>query len=278
MAFEERSEEEDHEEAVEDVGHGWREVNVKVLDGAPCTVAILVDRGLGSSFDVQNEEESITLGPKRVCIIFFGGPDDREVLELGGRMANHEAASVRVTLLRFVDSPGSSTESINNAALWPSARNTLRDRRHMMSPSASIWVDEKETEVDEAAVAEFRRRHDDSVDYIEKHPSNIADEVLAIGRSGEYGLIMVGRGRFPSNIERRLADHHNEIAREGQLGFVGNILAQSDKGIVSSVLVVQHNGSVVVRDEVSEALAVWDEDATTAVIDAVTNLCEEISP
>lgn len=129
---------ENHEEAVavDTVGHRWREVNLKVLESAPCTVAILVDRGLGSSF-IQEEEESITVMPKRVCIMFFGGADDREVLELGGRMAKLET-SVRVTLLRFFDNRRSES---NNVALWLSG-NTLRERRHL---SPSPWMEENET-------------------------------------------------------------------------------------------------------------------------------------
>lgn len=93
----------------------------------------------------------------------------------------------------------------------------------------------------------------------------MAEEVLAVGRSGEYDLILVGKGRFPSNIERKLADHCLEMEREDQLGLVGNILAQLNKGIVSSVLVVQQNGSVICA-ETSDGQAIRDKDAM--VIDA----------
>lgn len=63
------------------------------------------------------------------------------------------------------------------------------------------------------------------------------------------------------------------MEHEGQLGLVGDILAQFDKGIVSSVLVVQQNGSV--RAEASKALAIRDKDAM--VVNA-TIVNEEISP
>jgi hypothetical protein len=36
--------------------------------------------------------------------MFFGGPDDREALELGGRMAEHPV--VKVTIVRFVQKEG----------------------------------------------------------------------------------------------------------------------------------------------------------------------------
>lgn len=110
--------------AVESVGHGWREVNRNVLENAPCTVAILVDRGLRNSFN-QQEVESTSAILKRVCIMFFGGPDDREVLELGGRIAQHEN-STRVTFLRFFDNPSADSNSVAQCK----SGSTLRDRRH----------------------------------------------------------------------------------------------------------------------------------------------------
>lgn len=80
--------------APEDMGHGWRVVNQRVLENAPCSVAVLVDRGFGAH----------ATGPifnlaQQICVIFCGGPDDREALELGRRMAAHPA--VKVTVVRF---------------------------------------------------------------------------------------------------------------------------------------------------------------------------------
>ena len=83
----------------ENVGHGWRLVNQRVLKNAPCSVAVLVDRGLGS-LDPQISSLDGSNVVERVCVIFFGGPDDREALELGGRMAEHQA--VKVTVVRFL--------------------------------------------------------------------------------------------------------------------------------------------------------------------------------
>ena len=85
---------------VETLGHGWREVSRRVMNKAPCTVAVIVDRGFG-----ENEE-----GGDRVCVVFFGGPDDREALELGARMADHPA--VKVTVIRFVENNGRDTNTV----------------------------------------------------------------------------------------------------------------------------------------------------------------------
>lgn len=96
------------EEIVENVGHGWRGVNQRVLKGAPCSVAVLVDRGFGN---VGSQTPGpITNIAQRVCIVFFGGPDDREALELGGRMADHPA--VKVTVVKFVNKEGLKSNGI----------------------------------------------------------------------------------------------------------------------------------------------------------------------
>ena len=62
---------------MENVGHGWREVNQRVLKNAPCPVGVLVDRGFGGGVE------------RRVSRLFLGGPDDRYALKLGGSMAEH---------------------------------------------------------------------------------------------------------------------------------------------------------------------------------------------
>lgn len=95
----------DHEKKEINVGHGWRVVNQRVLQNAPCSVAVLVDRGFGS-VGTQKPEPGNFLA-QRICIVFFGGPDDREALELSGRMAEHPAVKVKV--VRFVEKEGLET-------------------------------------------------------------------------------------------------------------------------------------------------------------------------
>ncbi|KAA8518878.1 hypothetical protein F0562_016348 [Nyssa sinensis] len=170
------------DDAVENVGHGWRGVNQRVLENAPCSVALLVDRGS------QQTDGSTANVAQRVCIVFFGGPDDREALELGGRMAEHPAVK----------------------------------------------------ELDEMAMTEFRKRWDHGkVEYIERVEINIKEGVLAIGRSEEYEVIIVGKCRFPStSMVAELADRQAEHA---ELGPIGDLLASPSHGIVSSVLVIQQH-------------------------------------
>ena len=76
------------------------------------------------------------------------------------------------------------------------------------------------------------------VEYIEKVASNIVEGVLTIGRSRDYDLVVVGKGRFPSNMVAELAERKAEHA---ELGPIGDILTSSAHGIVSSVLVIQQH-------------------------------------
>lgn len=98
------------EDEVENVGHGWRAVNQRILKDAPCSVAVLVDRGLGGSQQTPGPTATVA---QRVCMIFFGGPDDREALQLCGRMAEHPA--VKVTVIRFLKKEGA--DAANNVVL-----------------------------------------------------------------------------------------------------------------------------------------------------------------
>ncbi|XAR68968.1 hypothetical protein NMG60_11000394 [Bertholletia excelsa] len=196
------------EEEVENVGNGWQGVNQQVLKNAPCSVAVLVDRGIGFSLQPSNTVV------KRVCIVFFGGPDDRKALELGSRMVEHPA--VRVTIIRFVHEDGCSK---NDYSFSPAQINP-----------------EGEKELDNAAVSDFQRRWDGTVEYTETVTNNIAEGVLAIGRNPEYELLIVGKGWFPPAMAAEFADWEIEHV---ELGPTGDLLASSGRGILPSILVVQ---------------------------------------
>lgn len=108
LPFHKRWRNKDGDDEVENVGQGWREVNQKVLTNALCSVALLVDRGFGD--ESQQTPGSAATVAQRVCIVFFGGPDDREALELGGRMAEHP--NVKVTVIRYVEEEGVASKSL----------------------------------------------------------------------------------------------------------------------------------------------------------------------
>ncbi|KAH0972217.1 hypothetical protein GBA52_024373 [Prunus armeniaca] len=71
-------------------------MNINVLEKAPCSVGILIDRGvLGGSVSM--------LASRYIChvaVIFIGGVDDTKALAHGSRMARHP--SVDLTVARFL--------------------------------------------------------------------------------------------------------------------------------------------------------------------------------
>ncbi|XP_071705535.1 cation/H(+) antiporter 20 [Rutidosis leptorrhynchoides] len=228
----------DGQDVIENVGHGWRLVNQRVLNKAECTVAILVDRGLGD--ESRQNLGSVTTAAQKVCVMFFGGPDDRGCLELCGRMVEHPA--VNVTVLRFVE--GDPTE--HNGVGLRLKPNTSKGREKYIF-STTIIDTEKEKERDEKAIEDFKRKWEGMVEYKENNGSNIVESILMIGKSGEYDLIVVGKARFPTAMVARLADRQPEHA---ELGAVGDLLASSNHGIVSSVLVIQQHDNKVDSEEV----------------------------
>lgn len=83
--------------SMESIGNDYQLVNRLVLQHAPCTVAVLIDRGLGGSAQVSASEVSYS-----ATVLFFGGSDDQEALAYGLRMAEHPGISL--TVLRFISS------------------------------------------------------------------------------------------------------------------------------------------------------------------------------
>ncbi|XP_052172400.1 cation/H(+) antiporter 20 isoform X2 [Diospyros lotus] len=253
LPFHKQWRKEDGGDEVENLGHGWRMVNQRVIKEAPCSVAVLVDRGFGSGSH-QTPGPTATVA-QMVCIIFFGGPDDRQALVLGGRMAEHPA--VEVTMTRFVEKEGSHG---NGVILRPSP-NKCRENNY--SFSTAIMNREKEKEADEMAVADFRQKWEGMVEYVEKAAAgNIVEAVVEIGRSGDYDLVVVGKGRFPSATVAKLADREAEHA---ELGPIGDALASPGKGIMASVLVVQQH-DVAHNEEapVSKILSAQESPIATA--------------
>ncbi|XP_040379867.1 cation/H(+) antiporter 20 [Oryza brachyantha] len=212
----------------EDLGPEWRAVNRRILREAPCSVAVLVDRGFGGGEQVSSEQVA-----HGVCVVFFGGPDDREALELAERMAEHPG--VQVTVMRFVDGKAGSEEHAE-VTLQPSNTKNA-DKSYTFS--TAIVDTHKEKELDEAAVAEFRQRMGPMVRYEERVVAgNVVEEVVSIGKSREYGLVVVGKGRLPSAMVAELAVR---AAEHPELGPIGDALASAGQGVTSSVLVVQQH-------------------------------------
>ncbi|XP_072968875.1 cation/H(+) antiporter 19-like [Typha angustifolia] len=94
--------------SLESLGHAYHQINQRVLRNAPCSVAILVDRGLGGAAQVSASDVEYT-----VSVLFFGGPDDREVLAYAARMAEHPG--IALTITRFLPGHEEEDDRVFNA-------------------------------------------------------------------------------------------------------------------------------------------------------------------
>ncbi|OWM91464.1 cation/H(+) antiporter 15 [Punica granatum] len=201
----------------------FRTVNMNVLANAPCSIGILVDRGLSGSARLANQVSH------HVAVLFFGGPDDREALAYAWRMAEHTGISL--TVMRFV--PGD--DVLDSVSVTGPEMPEPGDTRVL-----TVAVDnEKEKHLDDEYINEFRMRNasDETVMYIEKVVNNGEETVAAI-RSIDHAhdLFIVGRGQgMISPLTAGLTDW----SECPELGAIGDLLASSDFAATVSVLVVQ---------------------------------------
>uniref|UniRef100_A0A7N0U8M1 Cation/H+ exchanger domain-containing protein n=1 Tax=Kalanchoe fedtschenkoi TaxID=63787 RepID=A0A7N0U8M1_KALFE len=187
----------------ESVSRHIQNVNMNVLSKAPCSVGVLVDRGvLTGSLSIIN-----TLANYRVLALFIGCDDDMEALTYGDRMARHERVSF--TLFRLI----------------------LPDT--MNSRNARIETD---------YISSIRRQNsgNERFDYFEnqiKDGVSLASAIREIVSEDRFDLILVGKHHPPSAILRGL----EEWSECPELGVIGDMLTSQDSGSAASVLVVQQH-------------------------------------
>ncbi|CAI9095892.1 OLC1v1031922C1 [Oldenlandia corymbosa var. corymbosa] len=208
----------------------FRTINQNVLANAPCSVGILVDRGLSGSTRLAAGQVS-----HHVAVLFFGGPDDREALAYAWRMSDHPG--IGLTVLRFI--PG---EDANES--------TPAGPRHNDPGVISVVTDaDREKQLDEDYINQFRVRtsNDASIIYTEKIVSN-GEETVAAVRSIDsiHDLFIVGRGQGTvSPLTAGLTDW----SECPELGGIGDLLASSDFAATVSVLVVQQYVGMDAQDD-----------------------------
>ena len=209
----------------------FRAVNQNVLANAPCSVGILVDRGLNGSTRLAASQLS-----HHIVALFFGGPDDREALSYAGRMSEHPG--ICLTVMRFI--PGDDT-----------AESTVQPSSDPNDPRILTVVtdSDREKQLDEEFINDFRMKisNDDSVVYSEKIVNNGEETVAAIRSIDSiHDLFMVGRGQgMISPLTAGLTDW----SECPELGAIGDMLASSDFAATVSVLVVQQYVGVGPQEE-----------------------------
>ncbi|KAK4433384.1 Cation/H(+) antiporter 15 [Sesamum alatum] len=181
------------------VNRSVQNMNIKVLDSAPCSVGILVDRGiLTGSLSILNNQAIY-----RVAVIYIGGPDDAESLCYGARMGRH--TNVTLTIIRFL------------LYGYDSARdrkqdNSLIDEVRQANMGNQNFIYQEQVVKDGVGLAACLRSIDNCFD------------LLLVGRNHQASQIMMGLGAWSECPE---------------LGVIGDILSSPDFGSTASVLVVQ---------------------------------------
>uniref|UniRef100_A0A9I9D977 Cation/H(+) antiporter 15-like n=1 Tax=Cucumis melo TaxID=3656 RepID=A0A9I9D977_CUCME len=183
-------------------------VNDNILENAPCSVALVVERG----FLKLSKSIETCLYSFQIAVVFIGGADDREAMFIGARMAGH--ANINLTMIRVLE-------------------------------SEKVGSDEaEESRVDDEAVDEFRRMTVDNyrVRYIEEVVKDGIGTICILRSMGSnFDLVMVGRRHSPCSALVQglvLWNEHTE------LGAIGEVLATSDFMGNAMILVIQQHTRV----------------------------------
>ncbi|KAJ1263323.1 hypothetical protein BS78_09G175100 [Paspalum vaginatum] len=220
---------------------GLRVVNRKVLEVAPCSVAVFVDRNAGcvglSSFipGPLHDYSGSSTGTRSasrpqfqaaVAALFFGGGDDREAMSYVARMARHPG--VTVAIVRFLPARG--------------IKDDPADRR----------VDNRAIEEVKALAARSRNMQvrEELVGDMEK----IVEVLRGLDKAG-YDLVVVGmRHRwYPVMPANGLSDW----SECPELGVIGDLLASSDFDTPYSVIIMKQQDQAGLNAAVPGAQDLW---------------------
>ncbi|KAF6173328.1 hypothetical protein GIB67_027023 [Kingdonia uniflora] len=207
----------------------FQSINQNVLANAPCSVGILIDRGLS----MVSEDNVFS---HDIAMLYIGGPDDREALSYARRMAAHPKVSL--TIYRFLPAEQAVISTANDEQTVPLKVKINNDK-------------EKEMEMDEEFITKFRQKYviNDSIVYTEMMVNNANELLQTISSIGDdiHDLYIVGRGNNYSESE--LTAGLREWSECPELGIIGDLLASADFGGKMSVLVVQQYISAGITKE-----------------------------
>lgn len=159
-----------------------------------------------------------------IAVLFFSGPDDREAVAYGIRLAQHPNNSV--TVIRFI----------------PGKHAIMEASEHIYMPRRTHRPTAMDTEkfLDDDYIREFRllEAHDDSLRYAEI-VVNDSEETVAAVKSVDniHDLFIVGRRQGTLS---KLTEGLTEWSETPELGAIGDLLVSPDFPARVSVIVVQH--------------------------------------
>ncbi|KAG5014881.1 hypothetical protein JHK82_020561 [Glycine max] len=197
----------------------YKDINQNVMQHAPCSVGIFVDRDFGS----------IPKMNLRILMPFVGGPDDREALAIAWRMAGHPGIHLSVVRIILFDEATEVDTSIE-----AEAQGIL----------STVVDSEKQKELDDEYISSFRLtavNNDDSITFseIDAHADEDIPAILNELEKNGCDLYIVGQGNCRNS---RVFSNLLKWCDCPELGVIGDILASNDFGSRSSLLVVQQYG------------------------------------
>ncbi|XP_065879490.1 cation/H(+) antiporter 4-like [Euphorbia lathyris] len=184
---------------------GWRNVNCSVLKQAPCSVGIFFSRG---SHVRQRSTRSFT-SDVSVCMIFFGGNDDREALVLAKRMLNQ--SEVTLTVVHFL----------------PKYDDHETDEGEDDRMYDIVMLDEIKHMATENKHVKYR-----------SHVVKDGSETVLMIRSiaNQFEMFIIGRRYGVSSPQTSGLSEWSELP---ELGAIGDFFSSKDLSTRASVLVVQ---------------------------------------
>ncbi|XP_040971961.1 cation/H(+) antiporter 4-like [Gossypium hirsutum] len=178
-----------------------RDFNTKVMNKAPCSVAILIDRDRGRNSSIIDESSTYS-----ICVVFLGGKDDREALSIARRMKGWP--SVFLTVIRLKE-----TEDMITGWEGMMDDECLRDIKHPSNENGNVLYKE-----------EIVRHGADTSALI----GSILDE--------NFDLICVGRH---AQCDSPLIEGLSAWTDLPELGTTGDLLVSAEISKPISILVVQ---------------------------------------
>ncbi|KAB2068084.1 hypothetical protein ES319_A08G007000v1 [Gossypium barbadense] len=189
--------------SLEEENNVVRNLNCNILDQAPCSIGILIDRGRIQKSMKPSSSLSFSTG-----MLFLGGKDDREALTLAKRMARDPR--VKLTVIYLI-----AYQDCDNVVYW-------------------------DTELDTEMLKDVKQnsgKNGCEIMYVEE-VSNCGAQTIKLIRSiaNNYDLMIVGRCYRVDSI---LLTGLSEWSEFPELGVVGDLFASTDLDSRVYVLVVQ---------------------------------------
>ncbi|KAH7442334.1 hypothetical protein KP509_03G083000 [Ceratopteris richardii] len=217
--------------SIEHISQGFRRVHQRVLQHAPCSVAIYVDRGLWGSTELSE-----TLSEHKIAMLFFGGPDDREALVFALRIAEHP--NVKLHVMRFIDQDKD--------------QNALDSAIDVDSPKENHPSDDKKLDEESIAPLKDLKRSLKACDaaYTEfMYQGSAANAAENAVKSEDFSLILIGRRHYaPAPFPSHATAAMEKVSESNELGTVGDALVKGAGNIKASILIIQqYNSSAFVH-------------------------------